>query len=485
MLVLTQKFFIVLLHDCVDNMGNNDIMVVSAGYYSQKHIYTDRGQRMLQKTDTAAQTGNNGGNIKLLYVHEDIMGNTRYHSKDNGQSYAELEYDVWGNPTSHGMLLNNDNGVFIIARFTGHQYDTVIDVYFAQARFYDAKNRQWLSSDPMKDGLNWYQYVGSNPATWVDPWGLFRESTILKKGDGGSFANQETKDDIYAIQMRLITLGFLSTSKVTFGKFDSHTEKAVETFIGTTTITTVTNKVNAEVYRALGFTISDGTVYIGQNPFSTDEYQIGVAYARYLMDQLLFSIQSELLTLKRLRGPHTVTEYHTAWQYISFTRGYEYFMRITCLTDGKKGWENVNFLADIANQAIGSYKQATEVVPVQHPFILGGTTVVLFFYNYFSPEPGYKDVIDSLIGAIYDPKIEKARQDFAELYETELYYVLSDKSLSPAEKGKLSRKYINDLSSIVQAVRTEKGTSNQFDAKKARQWTISYIESVISHTMKY
>ena len=72
------------------------------------------------------------------------------------------------------MLLNNDNGVFITAIFTGHIYDTVIDVYFAQARFYDAKNRQWLNSDPMKDGLNWYLYVGANPATFVDPWGLFQ-----------------------------------------------------------------------------------------------------------------------------------------------------------------------------------------------------------------------------------------------------------------------------------------------------------------------
>ena len=109
----------------------------------------------------------------MLYVHEDIMGNTRYHTKDNGQSYAELEYDVWGNPTSPNMLLNNDNGVFITAIFTGHIYDTVIDVYFAQARFYDAKNRQWLNSDPMKDGLNWYQYVGANPVTFLDKTGLF------------------------------------------------------------------------------------------------------------------------------------------------------------------------------------------------------------------------------------------------------------------------------------------------------------------------
>ena len=127
---------------------------------------------MAQMTDTAAQTGGNGGNIRLLYVHEDIMGNTRYHTKDNGQSYAELEYDVWGNPTSPNMLLNNDNGVFITAIFTGHIYDTVLDIYFAEARFLDAKNRQWLSSDPMKDGLNWYLYVGANPATFVDPWGL-------------------------------------------------------------------------------------------------------------------------------------------------------------------------------------------------------------------------------------------------------------------------------------------------------------------------
>ena len=127
---------------------------------------------MAQKTDTAMQTGGNGGNITVYYVHEDIMGNTRYHTQMNGQSFAELEYDVWGAPTSPGMLLNNDNGVFIFAKFTGHTYDTVLDIYFAQARFYDAKNRQWMSSDPMKDGLNWYQYVGANPATWYDPWGL-------------------------------------------------------------------------------------------------------------------------------------------------------------------------------------------------------------------------------------------------------------------------------------------------------------------------
>ena len=67
----------------------------------------------------------------------------------------------------------------MFAQYTHHIYDTVLDIYFAEARFYDAKYRQWMSSDPMKDGLNWYQYVGANPVTYQDPWGLL---TVLING---------------------------------------------------------------------------------------------------------------------------------------------------------------------------------------------------------------------------------------------------------------------------------------------------------------
>ena len=110
---------------------------------------------------------------RLLYVHEDIMGNTRYYTKDNGQSFAELEYDVWGAVTSPEKLNNNDNGNFAAAVFTGHPYDTVLDIYFAEARFYDANHRQWMSVDPIKSGLNWYSYAESNPSTYWDANGLW------------------------------------------------------------------------------------------------------------------------------------------------------------------------------------------------------------------------------------------------------------------------------------------------------------------------
>ena len=111
------------------------------------------------------------------------MGNTRYYTKDNGQSFAELEYDVWGAVTSPSKLVNNDNGNFAAAVFTGHPYDTVLDIYFAEARFYDANHRQWMASDPIKSGLNWYLYVEGNPATFFDPSGLLGEGLYGSLGD--------------------------------------------------------------------------------------------------------------------------------------------------------------------------------------------------------------------------------------------------------------------------------------------------------------
>ena len=59
-------------------------------------------------------------------------------------------------------------------------YDTTFDIYFTEARFYDANNRTWLAIDPIKDGGNWYQYCGSNPATYWDPTGL-KKTTSTKQ----------------------------------------------------------------------------------------------------------------------------------------------------------------------------------------------------------------------------------------------------------------------------------------------------------------
>ena len=151
---------------------NDDLMVFAEGNgqleYEQKHIYAG-SERIEQFTDK-------GNWERTLYVHEDVMGNTRYYTKANGQSFAELTYDAWGMPESPNKLLNNDHGNYVFATFTGHIYDTTLDIYFAEARFYDANNRTWLEVDPIKDGGNWYQYCSSNPTTYWDPTGLKKET---------------------------------------------------------------------------------------------------------------------------------------------------------------------------------------------------------------------------------------------------------------------------------------------------------------------
>ncbi len=140
------------------------------------------------------------------------MGNTRYYTKDNGQSFAELEYDVWGAVTSPSKLTNNDNGNFAAANFTGHPYDTVLDIYFAEARFYDAKHRQWMASDPIKSGLNWYAYAESNPSTYWDADGL--DTYAIGMEIGGSILGLRGSFDIGIVVDDHFNVGVFVTGAV-------------------------------------------------------------------------------------------------------------------------------------------------------------------------------------------------------------------------------------------------------------------------------
>ena len=98
-------------------------------------------------------------------------------------------------PESPNKLLNNDHGNYVYATYTGHIFDTTLDIYFAEARFYDAQTRQWLALDPIKDGGNWYQYCYSNPLRYWDPLGEMPEiySQFIKFGCG--FMDQSVVKD--------------------------------------------------------------------------------------------------------------------------------------------------------------------------------------------------------------------------------------------------------------------------------------------------
>ena len=176
------------------SLERDDLMVYAEGNgqldYVQREVYAG-SERLEQFTDRT-----NGGYERLLYVHEDLQGNTRYYTKENGNSFAELTYDAWGMPISPNKFLNNDHGNYVYATYTGHIFDTTLDIYFCEARFYDANTRQWMAMDPVKDGGNWYQYCYSNPLRYWDPNGLWVVAVggtmgaagLLGTGMGGQIA---------------------------------------------------------------------------------------------------------------------------------------------------------------------------------------------------------------------------------------------------------------------------------------------------------
>lgn len=156
---------------------NNDLCVYSTsekGQYVDSYIYAGGEQLYLN-------TGKPGKETQTYYIHEDVMGSASYLTEEDGTVCQRIEYDVWGLPQEAKTTAKNN---ILDISFTGHSYDDVLGIYFAEARFYDPESRVFISEDPIKDGDNWYQYCNSNPATYWDPTGLFWSEVIRAFGYG-------------------------------------------------------------------------------------------------------------------------------------------------------------------------------------------------------------------------------------------------------------------------------------------------------------
>jgi RHS repeat-associated protein len=64
--------------------------------------------------------------------------------------------------------------VTVNLRFPGQYYDQETGLHYNYFRYYDPETGRYITSDPvgLGGGLNTYAYVGSNPLSWIDSWGL-------------------------------------------------------------------------------------------------------------------------------------------------------------------------------------------------------------------------------------------------------------------------------------------------------------------------
>lgn len=98
----------------------------------------------------------------VSYFATDHLGNTRALTDASGT----LTYDSFGNVTGGSAPSRYT--------YTSRESDSDTALMHYRARFYDPQQGRFISEDPiqLQGGVNLYQYVGSNPASLVDPLGL-------------------------------------------------------------------------------------------------------------------------------------------------------------------------------------------------------------------------------------------------------------------------------------------------------------------------
>lgn len=95
---------------------------------------------------------------------------------DNTANYNHADWadaKLTPKPATIEPLLDN-------VRYAGEYYDAESGLVYLRNRYYCPSTGRFTQEDPMRDGLNWYQYAGNNPVMYMDSWGLYDE-TILNR----------------------------------------------------------------------------------------------------------------------------------------------------------------------------------------------------------------------------------------------------------------------------------------------------------------
>ncbi|ANO52658.1 RHS repeat-associated core domain-containing protein [Woeseia oceani] len=125
----------------------------------------------------------------VYYVHTDHLGTPRAIT-DSGTVIWRWESDPFGTALADedpdGDLVNfTFNG-----RFPGQYFDAETGLHCNYFRTYDPSTGRYLESDPigLGGGLNTYGYVGGNPLSGVDPFGLYEGDGQFPGPDPGAAA---------------------------------------------------------------------------------------------------------------------------------------------------------------------------------------------------------------------------------------------------------------------------------------------------------
>ena len=167
-----------------------------------RYVYgNDRLSVNITGVETSSGNLIENGNQIRLYYHMDYLGTADYlTSPVTGKVESWTHYNEWGEITHNAVLKSGKRELDLVKRYATHDYDAVLGMYYAKARFYDAENRRFAAVDPILDATQYdlrdyvgapvelvqYIYVRNQPVILIDPDG-YAPYTIKSSGSRGGY----------------------------------------------------------------------------------------------------------------------------------------------------------------------------------------------------------------------------------------------------------------------------------------------------------
>ena len=128
------------------------------------------------------------GTSDKRWLHADERGSIVAVSKADGTALGINTYDEYGIPGTSNI------GRF---QYTGQAWLPSLGMYDYKARIYSATLGRFMQTDPIGygDGMNWYNYVGSDPVNGSDPGGMAcRPAAVYQSSEGPVPTNRQVCD---------------------------------------------------------------------------------------------------------------------------------------------------------------------------------------------------------------------------------------------------------------------------------------------------
>ena len=128
--------------------------------------------------------------VNAAYVHTDRLGSVVNLSDEHGRVTARADYTDWGEVRRYTDITVDQGFRRLLPEITyaTHEYDDVLNQFYAKARMYDAENKRFNAVDLLKGAvrnsltLTQYIYTRDNPLTYIDPTGLMAYQALNTLG---------------------------------------------------------------------------------------------------------------------------------------------------------------------------------------------------------------------------------------------------------------------------------------------------------------